>query len=360
MPLDLRFTIVAVAVLSTACARPAPTTDPSAAQYDDYYSEQSGGGQPSSPGQTDGNTGTRKQARAMTGTGTRGAKAPKRIRAKKPAVQGDKPSNVPDQGEGVADVTITGVLPTTTSVGSHIEVLGTKLDTAGLVVRVDGREQKIVAQEPNRIIVQVVGQGGGPVEIGTKTGSKKQFKAADKSEVALEVLKNDGAFGKPRTEVGHGLVGNIYLIDKPVKELPAFDSLGTPVGTIAVDELDIPSKEFKQTVGGKSEWFGIHFRGSLNVVDAGDYEFCLAAGDGALLFLDGTDVIDNDGSHDTKEECSAFYVEAGEYQLDLLWYQGEEGELGLRFTWAKDGGAKAVVPSSVLFPPEDAYSLARP
>ena len=103
-----------------------------------------------------------------------------------------------------------------------------------------------------------------------------------------------------------------------------------------------------------------HFRGSLNVVDAGDYEFCLAAGDGALLFLDGTDVIDNDGSHDTKEECSAFYVEAGEYQLDLLWYQGEEGELGLRFTWAKDGGAKAVVPSSVLFPPEDAYSLARP
>lgn len=359
MPLDLRFTIVAVAVFSTACARPAPTNDPGAVQYNDYYSEQ-GGGQTSTPGQTDqGTTGPRKQAKAMKGTGTRGAKPPKRIRAKKPVVQGDKPTNVPDQG-GAADIQITGVLPTTTSVGSHIEVLGTKLDTQGLVVRIDGKEQKIVQQEANRVIVQVVGQGGGPIEVGTKAGAKKQFKASDESEVALEVLKNDGGFGKPRKEVGHGLIGNVYSIGKPVEELPAFDSLGAPVGTIAVDELDIPSKEFKQTIGGNTEWFGIHFRGSLNVVDAGDYEFCLAAGDGALLFLDGTDVIDNDGAHETKEECSAFYVEAGEYQLDLLWYQGETGELGLRFTWAKDGGQKVVVPASALFPPEDAYSLAKP
>lgn len=356
-----RTMILCLAVLPAACARPAPTTDPGAAQYDGYYNEQSGAQNPGQPsaGQGSGQPGA-KRAKAMSATSTRGVKPPKRIRAKKPVVSGEKPNPVPDSAGGGENIEISGVLPTTTTTGSLLEILGSKLDTQGLAVRIDGKDQKIVSQEPNRVVIEVVGSKGGQVEIGTKSGSKKQFKASDRSEVAVEVLKNDGGFGKPRKQLGHGLLGNVYAIGKPVTELPAFDSLGDPVSTLAVDRLDIASSQFTQKIGGRSEWFGIHFRGSLNVVDAGDYEFCLAAGNGALLFLDGTDVIDNDGAHETKEECSAFYVEAGEYQLDLLWYQGEQGELGLRFTWAKDGGAKSVVPTEALFPPEDAYTLARP
>lgn len=357
MPLFLRPMIVALALLPAACARPAPTSDPNAGQYNGYYSEQSGATPPTSPGSS-GGQGQPKRAKAMQATSTRGVKAPQRIRAKKPPVRGPKPTPVPEGG--AAEIDISGVLPTTTSTGSLVEILGSKLDTSGLVVRLDGKDQKLVSQEPGRAVIEIVGNKGGPLEVGVKTGAKKQFQASAKTEVSLEVLKNDAGFGKPRKSIGQGLLGNVYVIGKAVSELPAFDALGAPVGTIAVDKLEIPSQTFSQTIGGQKEWFGIHFRGSLNVVDAGDYEFCLAAGSGALFFLDGTDVIDNDGSHETKEECSAFYVEAGEYQVDLLWYQGQAGELGLTLTWAKDGGAKTVVPPEVLFTPADAYTLARP
>jgi len=355
MPVSKRVTIACPILLALlpACARNAASTDPSAAQYNDYYSEKPSDGSP--PPATDQNPGTGKKAVPMSSTATRGAAAPKRIRAKRPAKQGTPTNPVPDPGE-TKDVTITGVLPTTTSVGSAVEVLGSKLDAAGLVVRIEGTDQKLLLQEPNRLVFEAKGKSG-VISVGTKKGSK--FTAIDRTDLKLDVLANDRGLGRPRTKVGNGLLGNIYAIDKPATELPAFDSLGAPIGTIAVDNLDIPASPFQKTIAGRTEQFGIHFRGSLNVLEGGSYNFCLEATSGALLFLDGTDIIDNDGAHAMAEKCSEFEVEAGEYQLDLLWYHGKAGDLGLRFTWAKDGGAKIPVPPEALFPPADVYSSAR-
>ena len=108
-----------------------------------------------------------------------------------------------------------------------------------------------------------------------------------------------------------------------------------------------------------NEWFAIHFRGSLNVVEgqAGEYNLCLNSDDGSQLYLDETPVVDNDGIHAPREKCELVYLDAGEYQVDVLYFQGPRFQIALQWSWAKDGGAKTIVPADVLFRPRDRHSM---
>ena len=103
------------------------------------------------------------------------------------------------------------------------------------------------------------------------------------------------------------------------------------------------------------EWFAIHFRGSLNIVDGagGEYELCLNSDDGSQLYLDQVVIVDNDGVHPPRERCELVYMEPGEYQVDILYFQGPRYEIALQWSWAKDGGTKQIVPAEVLFRPGD-------
>ena len=167
----------------------------------------------------------------------------------------------------------------------------------------------------------------------------------------------DGAFGQPRTKVGHGLLGVVYEIDAGATEVPVVSELA-PKAYIAVDDLDIPSGEAPAGVAGLTQSYAIHFMGSLNVLEAGEYDLCLTAGDGAILYLDQTEVVNVDGSGAAREVCEALYIEPGEYGVDLVYYQGADTDAALTLTWAKDGGAKEAIPSDAFFPPEDIYGIA--
>lgn len=277
------------------------------------------------------------------------------LKAKKPPIAGKKTTKAikkPADEEVTGDLaSLTGFFPQITSAGSLIEIFGAHFDRDDFVVQIGGEAATVVSKDAERAIIRV--SQGGKVAVGRTV--KGAFVADDSSELELQVLDSDEGFGAPRTEVDQGLLGNIYAIDDAVDELPSFNELGAPIGHIVVDQLNIPSYELTQSIAGRDEWFGIHFRGSLNIVEDGEYEFCLSAGDGAILFLDETTIVDNDGSHQTTEECQLVDVGAGEYSLDLLWYQGEAGELGLTLSWSKDGGSKAPIPPEAFFPPEDMY-----
>lgn len=153
----------------------------------------------------------------------------------------------------------------------------------------------------------------------------------------------------------NGLIGNVYRIGGPVEEIPAFDSLGDPVAQVRVDNLNVAvtnsSDGFPGVEPVMNEWFGVHFMGSLNITEAGEYEFCINSSDGAILFLDGVSVVDNDGLHaEGQETCELIYAEPGEYEVQMLYFQGEASSpITLQWTWAKDGGIKEPVPKQALF-----------
>jgi hypothetical protein len=253
-------------------------------------------------------------------------------------------------------VALDGVLPTAAPQGSLVEVFGSGLDQKDLVVAIGGKPMKIVEAKEDRVVVQIAGVKGGKGKLALgKMDKQGKFKAFEETAYAFEVLGKTG-LGK-RRDVDHGLVGNVYAIEGEVTELPQFS--GEPAAVVAVDNLDVAAADFKPKIGGRNEWFGVHFRGSLNIVESGDYEFCLNSDDGAQLYLDEGLVLNNDGVHEAKEVCEKFNVEAGEYQFDLLWFQAAQGPMALQVTWSKDGGKKEPIPTGAFFPPADAADMAR-
>jgi len=349
----LRCSILASTLMLAACAGKGASqgsSDPLA--YDGYYSEkpnQGAGGGSSGTGRDTSNDASRIR---MVTAGTAAKLETKKITAPRPAAKPGETRKYTRKPVDTSGVTLAGVLPTITSVGSQLDVFGSGLDAEGLIVRLGNGRPRILVREVDHLLVQVGGPpGSAALALGSRSGPIQGFAAAQQTEVKVEVLANSHPFGKPRTQPGQGLIGNVYAVANEVKELPAFDDLGTPIATIAVDQLDIPAGPFTQTLAGRNEWFAIHFTGSLNVVAEGDYELCLTAGSGAILYLEQTEVVNNDGSHPPQEKCATIAVAAGEYGLDLLWYHGAAGDLALRLTWAKDGGTKEVIPAQVLFPP---------
>lgn len=354
--------LLACLALSVACASKSKGSDnPDAGQYDDYHSENGDGAGSGGQGDQAGTapTGPRPKARASTAT-TAGAKKKGKALAlvsKKPPVSGDEKPRPTRPLR--SDFAIDGVVPTTAAVGSLVEIHGSGFPTAagGTKVFVGGKPLKVVEATADRIVAEVTAPSTGVVEVGLGTGRINR-KMRAKSNVVFTGVAADAAFAQPRTKVGHGLVGTIYQVPADAKEVPDFGTLGGALGLIAVDDLDIPAGEAPAGVAGRSQSYGIHFQGSLNVVAKGSYELCLTAGDGALFFLDEVPVLDVDGTGASREVCETLDIEPGEYKLDLLYYQGADTEAGLTLTWAKDGGAKAPIPSEALFPPENLLEIA--
>jgi hypothetical protein len=356
--------IASLSVLAACVVKNTASSDPNAGVYDDYYSEKSGSGSGSgSPTTGVGEAPTPKLATSTTGAPKRKGKS---LASKKPPVDGGtKPKPTRPKPPDAKQFTLDGFVPSNGAPGTLVEVFGSGFSTAKEVAVMFGKKKaKVVDAAEGHLVVQVPDGGNGVLSLMSVTKGtavRPAGRTAVKSTAAFTVLPKDNPFMKVgRKDKDHGLIGNVFAIGKEVTELPAFDSLGAPIATIAVDNLAIPSSQMKGAFKGATEakeWFAIHFKGSLNVTAAGEYELCVNAGDGAQLYLDENLIVDNDGVHDTAEKCEKLAIEPGEYKLDLLYFQGT-GELGLTLSWAKDGGAKEAIPASALFVPDDRESMA--
>lgn len=357
------YSLLACLALSVACASQSSkgSDNPDAGQFDGYYSEvdggATGGGSTADGGETRTPTGPAPKARASTSTRGGARKSGKALTliAKKPPVESGEKDRPTRDLKG--DFAVDGVFPMSASVGSQIEVFGVFPEEGSTArVFVGGKRLDVVEASADRLVAEVSAATTGPVEVGFGTGRLNRRNRA-KTTVDFVGTPADAAFGQPRTKVGHGLLGMVYEIDEGATEVPVLNDL-TPVSYIAVDDLDIPAGAAPAGVAGRSQSFAIHFMGSLNILEEGEYELCLNAGDGALLFLDQTPVIDVDGSGAAREVCEVLYVEPGEYGVDLVYYQGADTDAALTLSWAKDGGERQPIPAEAFFPPEDIYGIA--
>lgn len=106
-----------------------------------------------------------------------------------------------------------------------------------------------------------------------------------------------------------------------------------PVASFMTNELNVSPRRFKRGFPGverKVEWFGIDYRGRFKVKKAGYYTFRLLSDDGAVLFIDGARVLDNDGTHSPRSVTIAMPLSAGEHDFRLLYFQGPGHELALQ------------------------------
>jgi hypothetical protein len=72
--------------------------------------------------------------------------------------------------------------------------------------------------------------------------------------------------------------------------------------------------------GGPHTNYAIRFRGTVNIPSAGTWTFYTESADGSVLWVNGTQVVDNDGNHSSQVRSGNIVLAAGPASIDLKYY----------------------------------------
>jgi hypothetical protein len=97
-----------------------------------------------------------------------------------------------------------------------------------------------------------------------------------------------------------------------------------PVATFYTNSFDVRERQQVDGFPGitdRATWFMIEYTGVFTVARDGRYAFRLHSDDGSYLFIDGQQVIDNDGKHEPWSRRGSIQLAPGEHHLKLLYAQ---------------------------------------
>lgn len=105
---------------------------------------------------------------------------------------------------------------------------------------------------------------------------------------------------------------------------------GSPVtrtGTMPVPSID---------EAGLEDHFGYEFEGYINVPEKDVWEFYTKSDDGSKLYIDGIEVVNNDGSHASVAAAGRIALDKGLHSFKLLYFEDYEGQ-DLQWGWKRRG-----------------------
>jgi len=152
-----------------------------------------------------------------------------------------------------------------------------------------------------------------------------------------------------------GLRGDIYLLKPDTDQLPKFEKL-KPVGSIYTSALNIPPRDFLDGFPGvtnRFEWFAIDYSGNFYIANPGVYLFQLTSDDGSKLYIDGKEVIDNDGIHPVQSEICSTTLTGGVHRIRVSYFQGPRARVALILGVARPGEDFRVFSTSEFRPPRN-------
>lgn len=143
------------------------------------------------------------------------------------------------------------------------------------------------------------------------------------------------------TEVYHlkpGLIASVYYGE--FNELPDFNKLKSDLNKTVI--------EVSHTHAKRDSFFAIDFDGYLLIPADEVYGLSLISDDGSRLFLDGNEIINNDGIHGLREEGGYFPLGKGYHKIRIEYFQ-REGGVGLKLLLEVPGHQKSNVPETWFF-----------
>jgi hypothetical protein len=141
-----------------------------------------------------------------------------------------------------------------------------------------------------------------------------------------------GSFGSvvPRP---NAFCGDVYELQADTPRLPDFRDLD-PIGSIYTDSLAVPNQIFSGTQGipgvtDRTAWFGVDYRATFWIRNAGTYNFRLTSDDGAVLQIDEL--------HPALTKEGHMALDAGRHTIHVPYYEGTPYAVALSL-WVRNPG----------------------
>ncbi|SHE57840.1 conserved repeat domain-containing protein/Por secretion system C-terminal sorting domain-containing protein [Psychroflexus salarius] len=116
--------------------------------------------------------------------------------------------------------------------------------------------------------------------------------------------------------------------------------------TGTISDFDVTSLANAAT--GSAETFSIRYTGKIKIATADTYTFYTNSDDGSKLFIDGVEIVDNDGDHPVQEESGVVSLSEGFHSIEILYYENAGLEV-LEVLYESPSISKTSIPFSILY-----------
>ncbi|WP_169711556.1 beta strand repeat-containing protein [Nonlabens spongiae] len=120
----------------------------------------------------------------------------------------------------------------------------------------------------------------------------------------------------------------------------------TAAGTGFVSDFNVANLQSVVTPA-DGDTFSIRYLGRIEINTSETYTFFTNSDDGSKLFIDGNEVVDNDGDHGPVENSGTIALTPGVYDFEVLFYENGGGQT-LSVSYSSGTIAKTTIPFSVL------------
>ena len=132
------------------------------------------------------------------------------------------------------------------------------------------------------------------------------------------------------------LLAEYYTLDTPIATLADINFDDTPDFQEDVRILNINTINGSAFEGGPSDQFAVRYTGEFETDVTGSYTFYLTSDDGSRLFIDGQEIIANDGLHAAVEISNTVSLAAGTHTIEVRYFENAGGAV-LDLDWAGPG-----------------------
>ena len=143
-------------------------------------------------------------------------------------------------------------------------------------------------------------------------------------------------------KINNPQAGISYRYYQPDENINMVSAFGVPLVQQGVtDNISLAKKQ-------RDSKFAFQFEGYIKINKHGLYTFYTASDDGSKLFIDGMEVVDNDGDHGTTEKSGKAALKKGYHKIKVLYYDGR-GNNSLKVMMQAEDGMKEELPAGILF-----------
>ena len=179
----------------------------------------------------------------------------------------------------------------------------------------------------------------------------RYIEAADRSGLSIEVTEPGASEPSPLlpsalppeeadmtpsvSDLGDFQV-EFFNLDHSIRRLDDIDWSQEADHQDAFGQIDFENSRESFWEGGQKDRFAVRVTGELDVDASGVKHFALAADDGAVLYIDGQEVIDNDGLHGFRQRQGSVELEEGSHSFEIRYFENG-GRAGLKFMESDTG-----------------------
>ena len=154
---------------------------------------------------------------------------------------------------------------------------------------------------------------------------------------------------EPSADMQTGFHASYYDVDHSIRALDQIDWDSDATHEEVVSDIDYANSRASFWEDGSQDTFGVKLTGRIDVKEGGRFDFFLGGDDGAVLFVNGAPVIDNDGLHGFRTRTGTVELEPGPHEIEVRYFENY-GNAGLKLEWDGPGteGRELVSPSQDL------------